>query len=143
MRSGFITQACANRFMQPFGKAPFLCKRFFFPDLFSITKLRGELRIAAQDGSFQVIRFVRQMPEMKPNGSAVAFGLLIELLIVQIVSKIKDNLVNILEAVECVEEGGSRHIDTLSDLIRFILPHPSPLPKGERTPFPIRGKGRG
>ena len=24
-----------------------------------------------------------------------------------------------------------------------VFPHPNPLPKGEGTPFPLRGKGRG
>ena len=50
------------------------------------------------------------MPEMKSDGGALAFRLPVELFIVQVVSQIKDNLVNILETVECVIERGSGHM---------------------------------
>ena len=64
------------------------------------------------------------MPEMKSNGGAVALGLPVELFIVQITSQIEDNLVNILEAGECVIERGSGHkfllLADLTCLISYI-----------------------
>ena len=62
-----------------------------------------------QNRGFEIIRFAPQMPEMKSDGGTVAFWLPVKLLIIQVVSQIKDNLVNILEAIEYVIERGSGH----------------------------------
>jgi hypothetical protein len=51
------------------------------------------------------------MPEMEPDRGAITFGLPAQLFVVQVIRKVKDNLVNILETVEDIVESVGGHLD--------------------------------
>src|SRR5215216_2953688 len=102
--------------MQAFGESPFLGKRLPLPDLDPIAKFRTDLWIMTQNCCLEIIRFARQVPEMKSNRGTIALRLPVELFIVQIVRKTKNNLVNILETKENIVKSGSGHMNSNGNL---------------------------
>ena len=62
-----------------------------------------------QDGSFEIIGFAREVPEMKPDGSTVTFRPPAQLIVIQAFREAKHNFMDIFETVKNVVEGMCGH----------------------------------